>query len=141
MASVFTLIIAGEIPGRIIWDDDQCVAIVDIRPLHIGHCLVIPKQEVDHWIDLDPGLASHLMGVARTIGEAQQRVFNPVRVGLVIAGFEVPHTHLHVVPLDSMANLDWSQVDLNPSSDALDQVASDMRSALIELGHEGSVRH
>ena len=140
MASVFTRIIAGEIPGRIIWEDDQCVAMLDIRPLHSGHCLVIPKQEVDHWVDLDPNLAGHLVKVARNIGEAQQRSLNPARVGLMIAGFEVPHTHLHVVPMDSMADLDFSQADPNPDRALLDQVAEDLRQALTAMGHGEFVR-
>lgn len=135
MASIFTRIINGEIPGRIVWDDEHCVAMVDIRPLNTGHCLVIPKKEIDHWIDLDPELATHLMGVAQMIGQAQDKVFAPNRIGLMIAGFEVAHAHVHVVPINSMAHLDFSSADPNPDPAQLDQVAAALSRALVELGY------
>jgi len=130
MASIFTRIINGEIPGRIIWDDDSCIAMLDIRPLHPGHTLVIPKLEIDQWTDLPAEIATHLMSVAHMIGRAQRQVVPCERVGLMIAGFEVPHTHVHVVPLQSMANLDFGNADVSPMADALDQVAEDMLAAL-----------
>ena len=99
MATLFTRIIEGEIPGTFVWRDDECVAFLSIEPVQSGHTLVVPRIEVDHWIDLDPTLAGHLTVVAQTIAQAQQRVYNPVKVGLLIAGLEVPHVHLHVIPL------------------------------------------
>ncbi len=139
MASIFSRIIAGEIPGRLVWDDDLCVAMVDIRPLHPGHCLVIPKAEVDHWIDLDPDTSTHLMTVARELGRAQQQAFPCGRIGLLIAGYEVPHTHLHVIPTDSMADFDFRNADPSVDAAELDRVADRLRSALVELGHEASL--
>lgn len=135
MASIFSRIIAGEIPGRLVWDDETCVVMVDIRPLHEGHCLVIPKEEVDHWLDLDAVTSAHLMVVAREVGRAQQAVVACERIGLLIAGFEVPHTHLHVVPIDSMANLDFRNADPSVDAAALDSVADRLRKALVDLGH------
>ncbi|MEM9135246.1 MAG: HIT family protein [Actinomycetota bacterium] len=139
MASIFSRIIAGNIPGRLVWDDETCVVMVDIRPLHRGHCLVIPKQEVDHWVDLDAVTSAHLMVVAREVGRAQQSVVTCERIGLMIAGFEVPHTHLHVVPMNTMAELDFRNAD--PSVDAadLDAVADELRKALADLGHDEHV--
>ncbi|MEM9892107.1 MAG: HIT family protein [Actinomycetota bacterium] len=139
MASIFSRIIAGDIPGRLVWDDETCVVMVDIRPLHRGHCLVIPKQEVDHWVDLDAVTSAHLMVVAREVGRAQQSVVTCERIGLMIAGFEVPHTHLHVVPMNTMAELDFRNAD--PSVDAadLDAVADELRKALADLGHDEHV--
>ncbi len=81
------------------WRDPQCVAFLSIQPVQPGHTLVVPRAEVDHWIDLDPDLAGHLTVVAQTIARAQQRVYDPVKVGLLVAGLEVPHVHLHVIPL------------------------------------------
>ncbi len=139
MASIFTRIINGDIPGRIIWSDERCVVMVDIRPLHPGHCLVIPKQEVDQWIDLDPELTSHLMAVAHHIGRAQKATVPCQRIGLMIAGFEVPHTHVHVVPLASMANLDFTNADGNADADELDRIADELREALRTDGHSSVV--
>lgn len=135
MASIFSRIIAGEIPGRLVWDDETCVVMVDIRPLHRGHCLVIPKQEVDHWVDLDAVTSAHLMVVAREVGRAQQSVVTCERIGLMIAGFEVPHTHLHVVPMNSMAELDFRNADPSVDAAELDAIADQLRKALADLGH------
>ncbi len=139
MASIFTRIIEGEIPGRIIWSDDQCIVMLDIRPLHPGHCLVIPRAEVDHWLDLDPSLASHLMQVSHILGQAQKSVIDCQRVGLLIAGFEVPHTHLHVVPLQGMENLDFRTAETSPRADRLDAMAEVLRGALRQSGHGANV--
>ncbi len=139
MPSIFTRIIEGEIPGRILWSDERCFAMLDIRPLHPGHALVIPRAEVDHWIDLEPDLVAHLTAVAHVIGKAQQSVVDCERIGLMIAGFEVPHTHLHVVPLSSMANLDFRNADTRPVAAALDAMADSLRAALRDAGHADQV--
>lgn len=139
MSSIFTRIIAGEIPARFVWTDESCVAFTDVRPLHRGHVLVVPRVEIDHWIDLPVDLAAHLMEVAHAIGRAQQEAFAPARVGLMIAGFEVPHTHIHVVPIDSMANLDFAHADTSPDPADLDAVAETLRATLRSHGHEAHV--
>jgi histidine triad (HIT) family protein len=97
--TIFTRIIEGEIPGAFVWRDEGCVSFLSINPVNPGHALVVPRAEVDHWLDLEPALATHLMEVAQTVGQAVQRAFTPLRVGLLIAGLEVPHTHLHVMPI------------------------------------------
>jgi len=99
MPTLFTRIIDGEIPGTFVWRDPECVAFLSIEPVQPGHTLVVPRLEVDHWIDLDPALTAHLTGVAQTIARAQQRVYDPLKIGLLVAGLEVPHVHLHVIPL------------------------------------------
>jgi len=103
MPSIFTRIIDGEIPGRFVWRDDRAVAFLSIEPMRPGHVLVVPRTEVDHWIDLEPELAAHLFTVAQQIGRAQQAEWNPRRVGVLIVGDEVPHVHIHVVPITSPA--------------------------------------
>ncbi len=135
MASIFTRIINGEIPGRFVWSDDICIGMLDIRPLHRGHTLVIPRNEVDHWVDLDDDVALHLMGVAKAIGEAQRAVIPCARIGLMIAGFEVPHTHVHVVPMSTMRDLDFANADTSPRADDLDAVADELRAELRHAGH------
>ena len=79
------------------------------RLMRPGHALVVPRAEVDHWLDLDDVLAAHLTKVAQTVGRAQMTAFSPARVGLIIAGLEVPHTHLHVIPIESEADLDFAR--------------------------------
>jgi histidine triad (HIT) family protein len=108
MTTIFSRIIAGEIPGTFVHRDSQCVVFMSINPLAHGHALVVPIVEVDHWVDLDPGLAAHLFDVAYRIGRAQQAAFQPARVGVIVAGFEVPHTHIHVVPVEHMGQLNFA---------------------------------
>ena len=135
MASVFTRIIDGELPGRFVWKDDLCAAFLSIAPLRPGHTLVVSRQEVDHWIDLDPATASHLMTVAQSIGRAQQQAFAPAKVGLIVAGLEVPHVHLHVVPIQSERDLHFGNADPDPKPADLDAAGMTLRAALRSLGY------
>lgn len=130
MPTIFTRIIDGELPGRFVHRDDRAVAFLSINPLQVGHTLVVPVAEVDHWLDLDDDLAAHLLAVARRVGRAQQEVFAPVKVGLMIAGLEVPHVHLHVVPVFDVHDLDFANADPSPDPDVLDDAAERLRSAL-----------
>ena len=133
--SIFTRIIDGDIPGRIVWNDEHAIAMIDIRPLNRGHTLVIPRQQIDEWTDLPVDLAAHLFSVAHHIGVAQKMAFSPARVGVLVAGFEVPHAHIHVVPTNTMANLDFSTADPTPDPADLDAVADELRAALAAAGH------
>jgi len=135
MASIFSRIIAGELPGRFLWRDARSVALLDVRPLAVGHSLVMPVDEVDRWTDLSADDAAHLMTVAHHVANAQMTAFRPARIALIIAGFEVPHTHLHVVPATSMANLDFSNADTSPDQTVLDDAADRIRDALRSAGH------
>ena len=132
MATIFTRIIDGEIPSRMVWEDDLCVAFLDVRPLAPGHCLVVPRAEVDQWTDLEQEMVTRLMSVAHVLAAAQISVFEPSRVGLMIAGFEVPHTHVHVVPIDSMSQLDFANADTDPDQGALDEHLVSLREALVD---------
>jgi histidine triad (HIT) family protein len=135
MATLFTRIIDGEIPGRFVWRDERCVAFLTIAPIAPGHVLVVPIVEVDHWVDLEPDLAAHLMVVARSLGAAQMAAFSPNRIGMIIAGLEVPHTHLHLIPIESEADLSFARADHSPAPDALDDAAARLRAALRAAGH------
>lgn len=137
MPTLFTRILSGELPGRFVWRDDLCAAFLTIAPIRPGHTLVVPIEEVDHWVDLDPEIAAHLMTVSQVIARAQQRAFSPHRIGLIIAGLEVPHTHLHLVPIESEADLDFGRADGNPAPAALDDAAECLRSALSAGGYAG----
>jgi histidine triad (HIT) family protein len=136
MPSVFTRIIEGDLPGTFVWRDPECVAFLSINPMHPGHTLVVPRVEIDHWIDIEPTLAGHLFQVAQLIGRAQQAALSPRRIGMIIAGDEVPHVHLHVVPFDSVRELSFANADPDPPAGSLDQAATAIRAALTDLGAE-----
>src|SRR3954469_2758547 len=137
MATVFTRIIAGELPGTFVWRDDVCVAFLSIAPLRPGHTLVVPRAEVDHWIDLPRETNAHLIGVAHEIGAAQMEAFAPARIGLIIAGLEVPHTHLHVVPIDAERDLSFANADPDAAPAALADAGERLRTALRARGGAG----
>lgn len=130
MATVFTKIIDGELPGTFVWRDEHCVAFMSINPLKPGHTLVVPRAEIDHWLDAPAPLQAHLFAVAAKVGEAQMTAFSPARIGLVIAGFEVPHLHLHVVPVDQLADMDFAAAPPMASPDELAGPAAAIRAAL-----------
>ena len=134
MSSLFTKIINGEIPGRFLWKDDKAVAFLTIRPLKPGHTLVVPREEVDHWLDLKPELARHLMEVAQSVGKAIQKGFKPAKVGAVIVGLEVPHVHIHLVPIREIGDLNFAYQDPNPKPEDLDRAAETIRKELKALG-------
>jgi len=136
MASIFTKIINGELPGRFVWRDDRAVAFLSIAPMKPGHTLVVPIAEIDHWLDLDADLAAHLFIVSHTIGRAQMAAFSPTRVGLLIAGLEVPHAHVHVVPINVERELSFANADANASAESLDTAAEQLRGALRDLGYD-----
>lgn len=130
MATIFTRIIDGELPGRFVHRDDICVAFLTIEPLTPGHTLVVPIAEVDHWIDLDDDTANHLMDVAKRVGRAIDQVFAPTKIGLMIAGLEVPHVHIHVTGIEGVHDLDFGNADRSPDPDELDRIAERLRAAL-----------
>jgi histidine triad (HIT) family protein len=136
MATLFTRIIEGELPGVFLWRDPQCVAFLSINPMHPGHTLVVPVAEVDQWIDLDPEVAAHCFTVAQTIGRAQQAALNPRRVGVMVVGDEVPHFHIHVVPFDAVSELSFTNADLHPPEGSVGAAAGKTRPPLRDLGAE-----
>lgn len=135
MPTVFSRIIAGEIPGRFVWTDEECVAFLSIEPLQPGHVLVVPRTETDQWIDLPAPVAMHVLSVARTIGEAQRAAFSPARIGLMIQGYEVPHAHVHVWPSASPADFDLSSASGDVPQQEFEDAATRLRDALRRAGH------
>lgn len=128
MSSVFTMIIEGDLPGTFVWKDEQCVAFMSINPISFGHTLVVPRDEIDHWIDVPSILQRHLFDVAGKIAVAQKQAFNSRRVGMVIAGFEVPHTHIHLIPMNTMADMDFSLAANSVDPKDLDSAARQIKS-------------
>jgi len=139
MPTVFTRIMNGEIPGTFVWRDDRCAAFMSINPMAHGHVLVVPIDEVDHWINLESELSDHLFTVARQIAIAQQAAFSPVRIGLIIAGYEVPHTHLHVIPTSDMGQLSFANAATTADRGELESAASAIRTALLSAGYDTGV--
>jgi len=139
VATIFTRIIDGDIPGTFIWRDDKCVAFMSINPMSHGHALVVPIAEVDHWVDLDPELSQHLFAVAHHISKAQQAAFSPERVGLIIAGYEVPHTHIHVLPTNEMSDLLFSNAATSVDREDLESAATAIHRQLVAVGHDTGV--
>jgi len=135
--TVFSRIIAGELPGRFVWRDDRAVAFLSINPLRAGHVLVVPRVEVAHWLDLPDDEWAHLTGVCREVGAALQQAYGPEKVGVVLAGLEVPHVHVHLVPIDEVAHLDFAQADPDPDPDAMEAAAQRIRTALRDRGARG----
>lgn len=130
MPTIFTRIIDGEIPGTFVWEDDRCVALLSINPLKPGHTLVVPRQEIDHWLDCPEDLREHLMSVAQTIGRALQAEWQPEKVGLMIAGLEVPHLHIHLVPIWGVSDLDFANAAASVPRDELEENAERIRRSL-----------
>lgn len=132
MSTVFTKIINGELPGRFVYRDDEVVAFLTIEPVAYGHVLVVPVREVDRWTDLDPSLWFHLNQVAQTVGRGICEAFECERAGYLIAGFEVPHTHIHVFPSNDMSGYDLSTAIPADQTDAaaMDDAAERIRAAI-----------
>ena len=130
MSTVFSKIIAGEIPGRIVYQDDTVAAFLTIEPVAYGHTLVVPVEEIDKWTDIPAELWSHMNEVAQMIGRVIVEKFNAERAGYLIAGFEVPHTHIHIFPAHDMSGYNLQSVDRNPSAESMDEAAAKLRKAL-----------
>lgn len=137
MATIFTRIIGGEIPGTFVWRDDRCVAFMSINPLRPGHTLVVPVEEVDDWLDCPDDLRDHLFAVAQTISRAIDKVHGPARIGVMIAGLEVPHLHIHLVPIDGVHDLDFANAAASVEREKLEEEASSIRYVLRQMGAAG----
>lgn len=133
--SVFTRIINGEFPGRFVWRDPHVVAFLTIAPMRPGHTLVVPVRQIDRWTDLSDDLWQRISAVQLSVGRALMAAFEPVRVGSIIAGLEVPHCHVHLVPIRSESDLDFAKADHSPDQVRLDADAERIRAALRDLGH------
>ena len=137
MTTIFTKIIEGEIPGTFVWRDEEVVAFMSINPLRPGHTLVVPRMEIDHWIDCPPELRNHLFEVAQTIANAIDKAFGPAKVALLAVGLEVPHLHLHLVPFDYESELHFGNAAASVAREELEEAASAIRYILTSQGATG----
>jgi diadenosine tetraphosphate (Ap4A) HIT family hydrolase len=133
MATVFTQIINGDIPGRFVYEDDEIVAFLTIQPMTQGHTLVVPRAEIDQWQEIDPAVFGRVMQVSQLIGKAVCKAFGADRAGVIIAGLEVPHLHVHVFPAYNLTDFGFANVDQNPSPESLDEAQAKIKAALADL--------
>ena len=138
MATIFTRIIDGDEPARFVWRDKRCVGFLAATPVQPGHTLVVPVNEIDNWLDLDQATSAHLMMVVQRLGRAIDTAFAPKRVGLMIAGFDVPHVHLHVVPLETPYDFDYDRQVMDPEPRELDTAQARILRALESSNGEGN---
>lgn len=139
MSTVFTKIISGEFSGMFAWADEVCVVFATIEPISDGHMLVVPRQEVVAFTQADDALLAHLMKVAAIIGRAQEKAFEGSRAALIIAGFDVPHLHLHVIPAWGEAELTFANANGDATPDELTAATERLRETLRTQGHAANV--
>jgi histidine triad (HIT) family protein len=139
MSTVFSKIIAGDIPGRFVWADERCVVFSTIAPITDGHMLVVPREEVDQYTDAPDDLLAHLAVVAKTVGRAQQAAFASPRAAVLVAGFEIDHLHLHVLPAWDESSLRFDNARHDAPAEELDAAAEKVREALRAAGQGDNV--
>jgi histidine triad (HIT) family protein len=130
MASIFTRIVRGEIPCYKIAESEDFLAFLDINPLARGHTLVIPKQETDYYFDLEDELLASMQVFSKKVARAIDKVMDCKRVGVVVLGLEVPHAHIHLIPINSLFDIEFSRPKLRLSKEEFEDIASRIRSAL-----------
>lgn len=127
MASIFTKIITREIPGHLVAEDENYIAFLDIMPLVKGHVLVVPKQEVDYIFDLDPEVLAGLHLFAQRVAKAMDKTIKCTRIGVAVIGLEVPHVHVHLVPLKTMDDINFNRPKLKLNNEELAEIAERIR--------------
>jgi histidine triad (HIT) family protein len=130
MSSIFTKIINRQIPANIVFEDDQFIAFLDINPLVVGHTLVVPKKEVDYIFDLDDNTLSSMNVFAKKVAVAIKKVIPCKRIGVAVIGLEVPHTHVHLVPMTVTDDLNFTRPKLSPSKEVLAETAQKISEAI-----------
>lgn len=132
MASLFTKIINREIPAHIVAEDDHFIAFLDIMPLVPGHTLVVPKKEIDYIFDHDDKTLSEMMLFAKKVAIAIKKTIPCKRVGIAVIGLEVPHTHVHLVPMNTMDDINFTRPKLKPSQEELSNIAKKILSGITQ---------
>lgn len=130
MATIFTKIVNGEIPAYKVAENDRFLAFLDINPLAKGHTLVIPKKETDYILDMEDSELAELMIFAKKVGRAIERVVSCERMGITVIGLEVPHTHIHLIPINSIYDMDFKQPKLKLTSAEMEQISLAIKNEL-----------
>ncbi len=130
MATIFTKIINREIPGQIVAEDDRFIAILDVMPLVEGHTLIVPKTEVDYIFDLDDATLADMMVFAKKVAVAVKKVIPCKRIWVAVIGLEVPHTHVHLVPMNTMGDINFTKPKLSLSQELMKSTAEKIRNAI-----------
>lgn len=130
MASIFTKIINREIPGHIVAEDENYIAFLDVFPLRMGHTLIVPKKETDYIFDLDDDTFTGLHLFAKKIAKGIKQAIPCTKVGVAVIGLEVPHVHIHLVPMDTVGDINFTQPKLTPSPTQLEETAALIKAAL-----------
>ncbi|OFY48884.1 MAG: HIT family hydrolase [Bacteroidetes bacterium GWF2_41_31] len=130
MPTIFSKIISGEIPSWKIAEDDQYLAFLDINPLAVGHTLVIPKKESDYLFNMEDVELQGLIVFAKRVGKAIEKVVPCKRMGLTVIGLEVPHTHIHLIPINSIYDMDFKQPKLKLTNQEFKELTESIRKAL-----------
>jgi len=136
MSSIFTKIINREIHGYIVAEDDHHIAFLDINPLVMGHTLVVPKREIDYIFDLSDDTLCRLHLFSKKVAQAIESVITCERIGITVIGLEVPHTHVHLVPLITMDDINFSRPKLSPSDDELAEMADAINKEFLQKSNE-----
>ena len=129
MPSIFSRIIAGEIPCHKVAEDDQCLAFLDIRPVVFGHTLIVPKQEIDYLFDVPDDLLQHMMIFSKKVAHVLQQEVECIRIGVMVAGLEVPHAHIHLIPMNSIGELSFTNPRPTFDNDKLAVLAASLQQA------------
>lgn len=130
MPSVYSRILAGELPAAFVWEDERAVAFLSINPIRTGHTLVVPRREIESWLECEDDLRDHLFAVAQRVGRALDAVWGPPKVGLMIAGLEVAHVHVHVIPVWGPGDLAFANASPTVDPASLEPTAALIRGAL-----------
>jgi len=129
MASIFSKIVSGEIPAHKVAENDDFLAFLDIMPLKEGHTLVIPKKEIDYIFDIDDAMLGEMMVFAKSVADKVKKAFPCERIGVSVIGLEVPHAHIHLIPMDTMDDVNFSKPKLSLSNERLAEIAENIRTA------------
>ncbi|MBK9687041.1 MAG: HIT family protein [Saprospiraceae bacterium] len=131
MATIFSRIVAGEIPCYKVAEDDQFLAFLDIQPLKPGHTLVIPKKEVDYIFDIDDALLGEMMVFAKKVAHAVRQVVPCSRIGVSVIGLEVPHAHIHLIPIESVADINFSKSKMQLSPEEMKELSAQIAARVV----------
>lgn len=131
MSTIFAKIIAGEIPAHVVLEDENHLAFLDVFPLRKGHVLVIPKVETDYIFDIEDEALGELMTFAKKVAKKIKVAFPCRKVGVAVVGLEVPHAHIHLIPMNAVSDLNFQQEKLSLSSDELHEIADRIRSVQV----------